>query len=615
VLLFLALAWWSWRKWPDPLIDFGRELYTPWQIARGRVLYRDIASLFGPLSPYLNALWFRLFGVSMMTLAICNMAIFGLIVAGIHRLIREATDAATATTASVVTPLLFGFCQYTEVGNYNFVCPYSHEATHGLALSVGMFLCVQRALGERGAIFWAPAGISFGAILLTKPELALAAAAGVLVACVCAAWLQRSERRVSIRGLVLFLSAGALVPLAFFLYFRFHMPTGDALRAVGGAWVTLFVTGITDNTFYRTGMGLDAPVMNLIRMLTVSAGIIGFLGVAIALSSALARATSRSRLVRLAIPVCLLIVAIRLVPWGSVPRALPIVVVAALVALALHLRETRRDRERADPLVVLIAWSVFALVLLGKMALNARVVHYGFYLALPATTVAIVLIGWVIPSAIEKRRRWANSHAFRAIALWTLAGGIVSYLGASQWVYQRKTLPIGGNGDRFYASTAPGQWHGAAVAAALSELERVATPTGTLAVLPEGVMLNYLLRRDSPLRVTNLMPPELRAFGEEDVQRSLRTAPPDVIVLVHKDMREYGYPMFGSDARYGRHVLDWVNARYRRIAVIRRDPFSKSDPGIEIYVLRTSPVKSRSGRRITEGKVPAATRPAPGRYR
>ena len=38
-LLFLAF---SWRKWPDPLIDFGRELYTPWRLANGAVLYRDV---------------------------------------------------------------------------------------------------------------------------------------------------------------------------------------------------------------------------------------------------------------------------------------------------------------------------------------------------------------------------------------------------------------------------------------------------------------------------------------------------------------------------------------------------------------------------------------------
>ena len=47
----------------------------------------------------------------------------------------------------------------------------------------------------------------------------------------------------------------------------------------------------------------------------------------------------------------------------------------------------------------------------------------------------------------------------------------------------------------------------------------------TLAVLPEGVMLNYLLRRDSPLRVINLMPPELLVFGEEGILHALGAQP------------------------------------------------------------------------------------------
>jgi Dolichyl-phosphate-mannose-protein mannosyltransferase len=579
--VFAVLAWWSWRKWPDPLIDFGRELYTPWQLTRGRVLYRDIDTLFGPLSPYLNALWFKLFGVSMMTLAICNMAIFAVIVAGLHRLLRNATNLSTATAASLVTLLLFGFCQYTDVGGFNFVSPYSHEATHGLALAVGMLLCVQRALADRRAGFWALAGVLFGAILLTKPELSLAAAASVLVAAIAAALIDRSDRLR--RGLLLFVLCTAIVPLAFFAYFRFHLPAADALRAVGGAWTTLFVAGIADNAFYQRGMGLDAPITNVSRMLLTAGGIAAFAAAAIAVSSARSENTSRRLTVPQVARICLLVAAVGVVPWYSVPRALPLVVAAALVALVFELRETRHDPARAARLVPLIAWAAFALVLLAKMVLNARLVHYGFYLAIPATTVAIVLFGWVIPSAIEKSRSPAAAHTFRVIAAWTLAGAIASYLGLAHGVYRTKGLSVGTDGDRFYASTAATHWQGAAATAALERLQRVATHTSTVAVLPEGVMLNYLLRRDSPLRVTNLMPPEVLAFGEEDVRRSLDTAPPDFIVLVHKEMREYGYPMFGSDARYGRRLLDWVYPRYRRIAVIGRHPLQNSGFGIEIY--------------------------------
>lgn len=50
---FLALSVWTWRKWPDLLVDFGRELYVPWQLTTGKVLYVDIAYFNGPLSPYL----------------------------------------------------------------------------------------------------------------------------------------------------------------------------------------------------------------------------------------------------------------------------------------------------------------------------------------------------------------------------------------------------------------------------------------------------------------------------------------------------------------------------------------------------------------------------------
>ena len=63
----------TWRRWPDLLIDFGRELYVPWQLASGAVLYEDIAYFNGPLSAYWNALLFRWFGPSLLTLVVANL--------------------------------------------------------------------------------------------------------------------------------------------------------------------------------------------------------------------------------------------------------------------------------------------------------------------------------------------------------------------------------------------------------------------------------------------------------------------------------------------------------------------------------------------------------------
>src|SRR5471030_2580367 len=83
VVLGASLLHICWLKWRNIIFDYGRELYTPWRITCGQVLFKDIASLFGPFPPYWNALLFKVFGVSIMTLVLFNI----LLVAGITILI------------------------------------------------------------------------------------------------------------------------------------------------------------------------------------------------------------------------------------------------------------------------------------------------------------------------------------------------------------------------------------------------------------------------------------------------------------------------------------------------------------------------------------------------
>ena len=71
------MAAWTWRTWPDVLIDFGREAYVAWRLAEGDVLHRDVVYVSGPLSPYWNALWFRVFGASLDTLFVANAIVLG----------------------------------------------------------------------------------------------------------------------------------------------------------------------------------------------------------------------------------------------------------------------------------------------------------------------------------------------------------------------------------------------------------------------------------------------------------------------------------------------------------------------------------------------------------
>ncbi|HXG94515.1 MAG TPA: hypothetical protein VNN73_19385, partial [Blastocatellia bacterium] len=55
----------SWQRWGNPLVDCGREMNQPLRLASGEMLYSDVRHIYGPLSPYLNSLLYKLFGPSL----------------------------------------------------------------------------------------------------------------------------------------------------------------------------------------------------------------------------------------------------------------------------------------------------------------------------------------------------------------------------------------------------------------------------------------------------------------------------------------------------------------------------------------------------------------------
>jgi hypothetical protein len=589
-IVFVILAWGSWRKWPDPLIDFGRELYVPWQITQGAVLHRDIASLFGPLSPYVNALWFRVFGVSLTTLIFCNLAIFAAMLAGLYHLVRLTADRLAATLATLSVMLLFGFSQYVAVGNYNFVTPYSHEATHGLALSVALMVALHHGFVRRRLTLFAMAGLCFGGVLLTKPETSLAAAAAAATGLAAALIADGGDRRRIATSIAVFLVGVTVPALAFFAYFGRHMPAAAAGHAIASAWTAAIGSAVVANDFYRGITGFDAPAANLLRMLRMFAGFAAFAGAGALIAVRTGTPSPGTpvapawRIARLAF----LGAVILLVPLSGLPGALPLMVLTAMAAFAIEFMRRLGDRASALGMVPMLMLSAFALILLAKMVLNARLFHYGFYLALPAVTVTIVFLVWLVPEWLDSWSAPGAGQRFRVMAILALAAAVVPYPGLSYVRYRSKTIAIGSAGDRFYASDAPGLWQGAAVRDALARIQELSPSGSTMTVLPEGVMLNYLARRRSPVRVVNLMPPELLTFGEPEVLRSLQAAPPELMLFVHRDVTEYGYPLFGTDQKYGRAIVLWVRAHYDTVQTVGGGrPGDEAGAGIEILKRRS----------------------------
>jgi hypothetical protein len=564
-LVFAGLAWWSWLKWPDPLIDFGRELYVPWQITTGKVLYRDIASLFGPLSPYVNALWMRLFGASLMTLVVCNLVIFTAVLTGIYRLLLLSSDRLTASVATLAALVLSGFLQLGPVANYNFVTPYSHEATHGFALAVVVLLAWHRALARRTVLPAWVAGVAFGGVLLTKPEPLLATGFAVAAATVFAVSIGVVPAGHLRRAIPVFAVAALLPPLGFFVHFSTHMDALGALEAVTTAVRAPFHAGFAKNPFYLAGMGLDRPALNALRMAWMFGAFVLFLALLTAACWTPLQRRSLRYLQIVGRP--LLVVAAALWIGSGAPRALPLIALTVAVVIIIQSTKGRAQPGELPRRLMLFMWSAFAFALLAKIGLFGRVHHYGFVLALPAVTLVVVLLCSLMPATLARVGSPAAANRFRACGALAVAAAVLPALVFSSVPYATKTLWVGAGADRFLASAGP-RSRGAGVAEALAATLSVRAPGDMLAVLPEGVMVNYLGRLESPLGVTSLMPPEHLAFGEDDVLHRLEATRPRLVLLVERDVSEYGYPPFGTDARYGRRIYEWVTASYQPIRTI-----------------------------------------------
>lgn len=576
--VFVLMAAISWRKWADIVVDFGTQLYIPWRLSKGDVLYRDVMYLpGGPFSQYFNALLFKIFGVSFQTLIFANLAITAGMLTLIYRQFLAATDRWTATTISLAVVMGFAFAYYTDMGgNYNYAAPYSHEAFHGLALAVLGVACLSRWLASRRWPLVAGAGLCYGLVFLTKPDIFMAFSAAAAVAFLLAA---RTGAKGVWNPLAMFFLGAAVPPSVFLFYFSRIENLGHSLMSVGYAWVPLLKTSVANDFYYRHEMGLDRPVMNLgsnVAAFCLLAGITATYAVLFRRKIT----TARDRITLLAWSVPLLGVA-SYMSWMEIGPVLPLTVLALCVFLFAAKDRLLTEKQRVFPLL----WAVFALALLSKMGLNSRIWHYGFVLAMPAFVGMVYLLHWLVPLWLEKHG--VQSRYFRRLVWWVLMFGCLQLAAQSAIRYADVTFPVGKGGDEIKTPNTDTDQRGLAVSIALSWMETNLPPHATLAVLPEGAGINYLSRRVNPSGYPTWLPPELRAFGQTNMAAAFERSSPDYILLLHRPVSEYNVKYFGLQPEYGLALMQWVRQHYETVFQVGDPPLQTWHFGLQILRRRS----------------------------
>jgi hypothetical protein len=375
------------------------------------------------------------------------------------------------------------------------------------------------------------------------------------------------------------LVTGAVLPTLLFVgYFARHLSFRDSWMAAGHIWLNApAMIALVRDPIQLGFLGFDQPWAHLIQHTQATLIAAAVIASVIALAKLADLQGNRMRSIAVGATTMVLVSGIAwwAIDWVNIGRCLLGLVLLYLVGhVTTFVRNPSRHTSPAVNLRILFA--VLAATLMARMALNGRIYHYGYYqAAMAGAVVPAVLWGesscWV---RVQRQRRAIIIFGFLALLL----PGVAILMAQSKHVWQMKTYAIGEGPDRFYTFPPRNEPIGAIVRTVVKSLSQ--QPGGrTLLVLPEGLMLNYLARLRSPLTPVFFFSVFTEDGREALLVDKLQRQPPEFVVVISRDLREFGINRYGEAPGRGQLLLCWVMANYSVVETIGGDPLDVQQRG------------------------------------
>lgn len=518
ILLFLASP-----RFIDPIVDTGRDLYLAERVIAGESLYEDYRYNYPPVAPLLLAAFGAVAGTELWSFALFGAMIAAASALLTERIVRSFSSAAVSLSAEVFVILAHHFVR----AGFNFAFPYSYSATVGLVILLALTLLLLRRGADASAGTLILATILAIAAALTKLEYGAAA----FVALAATVTLRKPWTIIY----------ALLAPVVSFLLFRYVDARWSAEAAAEetllGALTGPLVHGEAAAAYEGALKGTDQAWELFLRI--VVAGAVAAMVLALA---RLMRAKGREFPPTRSSSGWLLLTFIVAALWSAQYFYLSVIIFLPwLVWRAVRVPDLR--------LKVLLAGAVAPLLRVG---LNFGTHWLGFALCVPLLLLLLYLWIHVLPGAraiSPAVTRWLP-FVLMGLALSSIVDRLPYFLSRNvPVVTSRGTFSIDHEGFA-------------------RELERVVSGTlkegpRRMLVIPEGVMLNYLTRTETPCRYYSFLPLET---GSPEVEsrllKCLEQRPPQKIIEVPRSMDLFRSGDFG--VHYNISVRRWIDRNYTK---------------------------------------------------
>ena len=566
IFLWAVKVYTTWARWGSLTIDSGHEMYVPWLLAQGKMLYRDVWFLYGPAAPYFNSYLFRGFGAKLDvlywagSLSALGSAIF-LYLTGMR-----LSSWLVGWTAGAVL-LMESF----QPSLFCFPLPYGFAAVYGCLIGcLFLWLVTSGSRSNRWPWMFA-AGMAAAMALLTKLEFGIACYGTLALLMVLRGILQRSWK-VLIRDIASILPGVAICGIVigwmvsingveFITQENFmSWPTSYFMKVYGKAWLELTGFTITAQAFHEAAFRAIPPALAVF----VACCVLWW-----------KRSDARSTALKVAAVLALFVHIVKDVFLIALPPdrlestlstvffpsdMVLYVMIAALVVWWIFWRESRTagPRDPAFPLLL-----TFASLLAFRILMNMSPSGYPIYYNGPVVLSFLLLLVLIIPRSGRSRRFVFLGEL--VICLGCLAPTV---LHALPFEAQAKTfVPLTTERGTIRVSKHLAESYSAAI----QFMKQKASLGQAVLSVPEDTSLYFLSGTYCPTRVF-LFTPGVLVPGKmtEDEIRELDRKQVRYLLWSNRTFSEYGVPVFGKD--FDQEFGGYLKSHYRPLGPVAGVP-------------------------------------------
>lgn len=540
VAVTTAVGSWAGGRWLSPVGDTGFSWSLAYRLGQGELLYRDVYLAYGPLTPYVLALTGRPFGFSSLWYLLANWVAA---IAAAWLLLECGRRCLPLLGNIALLILLLGFALFPP-GTGRLVLPYYAGVVQALAFALGAMLLIV-APRQRSGARPLSAGLLAGLAFSCKPEVGVAALAGLLFAAVAGlpkpvSWMARVTAGFSTVAAAVFLFAISCDSLA-------------SLRSNSHLWPLSLEPPPEFSGLFRSVAGLSNPQWPLLVRSAAFRALL-LIGELTLLAMLLARERVAKR-------------------WR------PLAVLAAVLALWFGVEgvDLWRQPSNALCLSMLASFLVAALALLRKdVEVRPFLAGLGVFAGLVGTRTAfsgsiaesydgpahfVEMLTWVALLTVLLPPLLTGGGAAAAWARGLFAAAVILIATPHAWTgIQAMRAP-----SRVPLETPRGRIFLEAPQARLFRLIGAELHPGeSLLVLPEVSAVDVLFGVRSASPFLHLLPGWLTVGAERSLIAGLDRAPPDAVVLFERPTGEYGIEPFGRG--FGVLLWEWCRQRYAVVA-------------------------------------------------